>query len=746
VTDATNPYTGDVAGARSSGARLASRRVAGIEFGALASWAAIASVLSLVTGRVADWNAMTDELVYEHLGLAVSQLHSPLPHLHGELVRSLAQLYPLLISPWLASGYIPHDLHQVHVFNAWLMTSACIPAYLLARRVSGRQWVAYTMLALTAGIPWILYSTVLLTEVAAYPAFLWAVLAMEKAVAAPSRRNDALVVVALTVAFFARTQFLMLVGVLVAALVVHYLFRRDAGASALVRDHVVLWSVLAALAAAALGVRLSGHSLIWLSVYGSQLATGYIPPGTAGLVAPHAANLAFGTGILPFVVGVGWLLANVVRPPASRDLHAFACIGAAAVVIVVPAITAWDLRIGHFVLDRYLYYLVPVALLAFVCALLDPKRPRWSLLLPAAVVIWGFLARLQETFLWSGPLPLSTDSPGAWLYRPIADLGGGGTRGASAILAVLTVLVVALFLVAERRLRPDVLTRAAVALLLVGMPVYTVLTFDKLLSRNGHSSRPLTLSQSGRLDWLDRLVGTDARVTQVPYPISTSFYVSLQFWRDLEFWNKSVRYSVHYPTDDVYADAVIWFPNNRLAFDPRTGRASATLSPYVVASVGETRFRLAGDVQLQRADAMLIRTRSPWRAEWLTSGLYDDGWSRPGRPVRLRVFAVPGQDGAARRLISLHFSPPDGVAKLDYAISSNVGLASGSLAAGGEAHEAVEVCVPAGGFADVVLTTPNRSRIPGDLRSREYLQIPREGGLLLQDVSLADEVLGRCSA
>jgi len=48
---------------------------------------ALAAGLSLITARVTDWNAMTDELVYEHLAISVDQWHSILPRLHGELVR-----------------------------------------------------------------------------------------------------------------------------------------------------------------------------------------------------------------------------------------------------------------------------------------------------------------------------------------------------------------------------------------------------------------------------------------------------------------------------------------------------------------------------------------------------------------------------------------------------------------------------------------------------------------------------------
>src|SRR4029077_4498504 len=98
----------------------------------------------------------------------------------------------------------------------------------------------------------------------------------------------------------------------------------------------------------------------------------------------QAADLAFAIGLLPFVVGGAWLLANVVRPSLTPELHAFACIGAttATVLMFVVAawVSSWGLGLGHFVLDRYLFYLVPVLLLGFLCALVDRRRPRWSLL------------------------------------------------------------------------------------------------------------------------------------------------------------------------------------------------------------------------------------------------------------------------------------------------------------------------------------------------------------------------------
>ena len=169
---------------------------------------------------------MTDELVYERLAISIAQTHSILPRLHGEVVRSLAQLYPMLISPWFSHGYVPENLKNAHAFDAWLMSSACIPAFLLARRVTGRRWAAYMLAVLTACTPWIVYSTVLLTEVAAYPAFMWAMLGMHKALTSPSARNDVLAFFGLALAFFARTQLVGLIAVLPAAMLVYALTRR----------------------------------------------------------------------------------------------------------------------------------------------------------------------------------------------------------------------------------------------------------------------------------------------------------------------------------------------------------------------------------------------------------------------------------------------------------------------------------------------------------------------------------------
>src|SRR4029079_3425898 len=112
----------------------------------------------------------------------------------------------------------------------------------------------------------------------------------------------------------------------------------------------------------------------------------------------------------------------------------------------------------------------PTLLLATICALLDTRRPRWSLVLPVVVVALGFATRLQAEFLWSGDFPLSPDSPIAWLYKPIADAAGGDTGNLSAVLVVATVVLAAAFVLGDRLLPHGRLVAGIVVLMLVLLP------------------------------------------------------------------------------------------------------------------------------------------------------------------------------------------------------------------------------------------------------------------------------------
>src|SRR5918911_2511957 len=168
----------------------------------VALWLLAGSTLQLLTTRVADWFVMTDELLYERLAISVARGRSPLPRVHQVLVPSIAQLYRVLIAPVFGDRLVPPSLHDAHFLNAFVMSSACIPAFLLARRVAGPR-AAWVVAAASLCLPWLVLSSFLLTEVAAYPAFLWAIYAIHAAAERPSPRNDALALLGIGLAVLA---------------------------------------------------------------------------------------------------------------------------------------------------------------------------------------------------------------------------------------------------------------------------------------------------------------------------------------------------------------------------------------------------------------------------------------------------------------------------------------------------------------------------------------------------------------
>src|SRR5204862_194095 len=128
------------------------------------------------------------------------------------------------------------------------------------------------------------------------------------------------------------------------------------------------------LAVGALAPVTTGHAASALGTYGSTVSGNLLPTDSGRSFAEHAAAVALGLGILPFVVGVAWLLANAVRR------NGFAVLASVTVLALLLEVTVFDLRFGGgIVRDRYLFYLAPLVFAGFACALvrgpLHPARP-----------------------------------------------------------------------------------------------------------------------------------------------------------------------------------------------------------------------------------------------------------------------------------------------------------------------------------------------------------------------------------
>jgi hypothetical protein len=445
--------------------------------------------------------------------------------------------------------------------------------------------------------------------------------------------------------------------------------------------------------------------------------------------------LALGLAVLPFIVGAAWMLATLARPRDDNERQAFAAVALVTTLVVVVEGALFDVRYGGAVVrDRYLFYAGPLILIAFFCALRDAHGLRRSLIAPALVVVAGFAVLPVPDY---GRLDVGSPVAVVIVYLRSSLHSVGGTR---IFLAVAAALAVLFYVQGTILLRRSHLAVVLVALTMAALPGEMTYAFLQLLRHDGTAGRPVTVQQGGVFDWIDRTVGTHASVTMVPYPYSqTDTGASVAYWWDVEFWNESVVRDAHQQGE--FEGTPSTFPKDELRFDDRTGRANESLTRYVVEDATETRFRVSGEgLQITR-DTLLIDTERPWRTDWLTFGLYDDGWTKPGK-ASIRVFAFPHQKGAVMRYLSIGVQAPFAphlVSREPFEVLSNAGDWKG-LANGGDAvvHQ-LQVCVPASGFADVRIDTHGRAY-------ESYADgLTRRVGLLVTEVALADEVGPACT-
>jgi hypothetical protein len=704
-------------------------------------WLALGAGLAVLTTRVVDWYIMTDELLYERLAISVGHHHSPLPQIHGEVIGNVNQLYPLLLAPLFDGELVPSGLHDAHVLNALVMSSAGVPAFLLARRVTQSVRLSYVVAALTICVPWIVLSSFLMTEVVAYPAFLWAVLLLQQATVSPRPRNDIGLLVALAIATFARTQFAVLLFVVPVALYVHQLAFTKAGswlarirdaARGVVSSHRVLAAVYGGLIVVAVALLIAGELSSVLGTYSVTAEGNLVPSGMGRSLLEHFALLGLGLGILPFVLGIAWLLVSVIGSRVP-ERHAFASVAVVAFVAFLFEVTSYDLRFGQGRLhDRYLFYVGPLVLVAFVAMLQEERWPRWSLFVSGGLLALSFsyipIARYDK---------LNVDSPITALNRNLLDLGGS-VNGARSLLAVATLIVVGLLLIGPAILRRRQLTVVLVVIALLAIPAQTALAFTRLLTVDGTSGRPITVDQSVVFDWIDRDLGTNAKVTMVPYPfLYGNYWDNVAYWWNVEFWNASVRRAAVY--EGAFTGTPETFPTTELTFDRTTGRANVSPSAYSAQAVAETRFRLAGKQLSDLRGVVLIQNEQPWRAQWLTFDLYRDGWTVPKVAGKIRVFADPGQTERLRRYLTISVRGPDGVPARPFSVTSNESTWQAQADERGTSNQ-VSVCVPPHAYADVEINAPRYSPIYGDPKSEpSFGSYARSAGVLVTGISMADE-------
>ena len=657
------------------------------------------------SARVITWAVMTDELQTTKLATSIAETGSPIPQIHGSYYGALSQLYPLLIAPFYALFTAPAAATASHVLNPFLLASAAWPAYLLAHSVTRSRAAAAVAAMLTAFTPWLVMSTTLLTENAAYPAFVWAVFLCQRAIAEPSTRRDLVALAGLLLAFLARTQFFVLAVVLPLALLGHELTfpsQRSslrARARGAFRSHRVLFTVYALGLLAGSALAAAGSLGAVVGNYSTPFRGDLLPAGLWHSAAVHFDYIVLGVGILPFLLAASWAL-SVAGRGGGRSAHAYAWLFLILVPLLTFEVTSFDLRFtpNKFIQDRYLFYLAPLFAVGAAAALV--RRAEGRLQIATLVVVAAFFAWLAGLSSYHDQPVIFWASPGAAFHPAIVEAAGWlHLSGAWFVrLLVLVAAAVAAILIAT----PGRRVAVSVAFALAGFGAFEAgYVFDRF-------AEPALITEVrphlDRRDWIDASVPAGSSVELVPSPLESTTY-----WWEAEYWNKKVDKTLRLDDDPTFTP----FPFDHGGIDRNRGRLLGARGDFLVVARTDPRFRLV-ETHVYTADVThlrLVRPTPDYRLAWSTVGVSADGWTFPGTESRLRFY---GNGRPMKRSVVVVLSAAKEAPKpIGFILASEQGVRRGSVDPGG-ARPPVElpVCVPAQGYTDVVMTTTGSAKVP----------------------------------
>jgi hypothetical protein len=689
--------------------RLATRDVL-IAFGCVFAAGEFAEYYS---SRVITWAVMTDELQTTKLATSIAETGSLVPRIHGQYYGALSQLYPLLLAPFYGSLTPPAAATAAHIVNPFLLASAAWPAYLLARSLTESRAAAFVAAVLTAFTPWLVLSTTLLTENAAYPAFAWAVFVCCRAIDEPSARRDLAALAMLLVAFLARTQFFVLAVALPLALLGHELTSGRAGAggktwSIRLRDrakravasHSVLFLAYAVAGLAAGGLAAAGSLGAVVGNYAVPFRGDLFPAGIWHSAAAHLDYVVIGGGILPFLLAASWALTTAIWPENNRA-HAFAWL----LVILVPLLTfevaSFDLRFtpNGFIQDRYLLYLTPLFAVGTGAALARRTHTRAlgiAAIAAGAVFAWvaGFASYDAPNIFWASP---------ASAFHPVIVETAGWVHLSDEWFVRAVVLLLALG-AAALLTRP--LTHPSVALA-TSIVIASFGTFEAAYVFERFAEPALTKKtfHLDRRDWIDAAVPPGSSAALVPSPLESATY-----WWEAEYWNKDVDDVLRVEDGPTFTP----FPVDDVSIDFKTGRLlGVPTSDYLVVAPTEVRFHLA-EAGARTADVTplrLVRVKKKYRLVWSTRAVSADGWTTPDEHARLRLY---GNGRRVRRALVVVLSAAREAAKpIGFTLEGGGSIRRGSVDPGGARPPVrIDLCVPATGYRDVVMTTSGQARVP----------------------------------
>jgi hypothetical protein len=526
-------------------------------------------------------------------------------------------VYPALIGLPLVVGDLERGYVVVKLVQALAMSLTAVPVYLWGRTLMPRGW-AFLAAALSLAGPALVFTGLLMTEVAFYPVLVLAAWVMARALEQPTLGRQALLVGAVAAAAATRLQAMVLVPVLLTALALKFLFDRHTGT---VRRFAPTLGGLAALALGWSVFRLKDGGS-WTRLLGSYQAAGektYDPAEVANFVSYHLADVLLFTAIFP-VCAVALLAVDAAlgRERIER-VRAYLAVSVALVAWLVVEVGVFASQNVGRLAERDLIGLAPVLFLGFCLWLArGGVRPRLRTAAVALVLLVPLLMLPLERVIVSEALTDAfTVVPLYWLV----ENGSGDLLdpivygGAAAAMAAFVLL--------PRRLL--LLLPALVLAALIGASV----TAGREITERANYDQLYLLG--GKRNWVD-----EAAKGPVAYLYAGEFYWN-GVWQQL-FWNDKVqRVYTRYPSEvpgPLPQHPVLTAGDGRLL--QRGGQEVP--ERWIVTVTGQdligTPVAIIQQQGLEHDGLVLWRVRRPVQISFETRGVRSDGdMHEPGKVI-----------------------------------------------------------------------------------------------------------------
>src|SRR5260221_1580050 len=355
------------------------------------------------------------------------------------------------------------------------------------------------VVVLTVFGPQSIFSALVMTENLFLPLFLWTCLAAVRMIEQPTLRRQGVVAVLVMLAILTRIQAVALVPGLVVAVVVATVATRSGRTRDQLRPYLLAVAVSALLPTVLVIAQVvRGRSIGGLLGAYGVLAKGYSPWETVKWTVLNIADLDLLLGVVLFAVVPVAVRLALRSAPNARSPVAIAAVfvGFGSAMLIMVGAFSGSSEGEHRVHDRYLFYLVPLAVMLALWAIRSGALGGWTLMLGAATA--GLLPIV---------LPLGNVSRQSWVdslavlpwQNRLVDARSLGQ------LVIATSLALAAGVFVFRR-----------KVAAYGLAALALAAFFGFTSARAHARRNgAFLTTAAQADWVDRAVGTSSRVTGI---------------------------------------------------------------------------------------------------------------------------------------------------------------------------------------------------------------------------------------